>query len=245
MIRMKIVAVIPSRYGSTRLPGKPLIDICGKPMLWWVYHQAKKVGGFAGVYVATDDERIEAICKEYGMDVLMTGGHEQAIGRVCEVSQYVDADYYVMICGDEPLITPEAIELIFPDEVVEEPIMFGFMKPIKDPVELIDTSNLKVVVNDKNEGMFVSRSPIPYPQKTVLFDYKKAVGVMCFNKAALDFFAKTPIGNLERVEEYAPLRFMENGIKVKYKYVYEESLSVDTLRDLEKVRKMMEEKIKK
>lgn len=240
---MKIVGVIPARYGSTRLPGKPLLDICGKPMLWWVYHQAKKVEEFAEIYVATDDERIETMCHEYGMNVVMTGEHSRHIGRIQEVSQSVSADYYVCICGDEPLITPESIKVIFPDELHEEPIMYGLMKPIKDPVELIDTANLKVVVNCKNEGMLISRSPIPYPQKTVLFEYKKTVGVQCFNKAALDFFVNTPMSELEKIEDSAPLRFMENGVKVQYKYVYEESLSVDTLRDLEKIRKMMQEKL--
>lgn len=240
---MKIVGVIPSRYGSTRLPGKPLLDICGKPMLWWVYYQAKKVKEFDNVYVATDDKRIEAMCHEYGMNVVMTGEHPRHIDRIQEVSQTVSADYYVCICGDEPLITPEAIKIIFPEAIHEEPIMYGLMKPIHDPVELIDPANLKVVVNHKNEGMMISRSPIPYPQKTVLFEYNKAVGVQCFNKAALDFFVNTPMGALEKIEDSAPLRFMENGVKVQYKYVYEESLSVDTLRDLEKIRKMMQEKL--
>lgn len=242
---MKIVGVIPARYGSTRLPGKPLLDICGKPMLWWVYHQAMKVEGFDGVYVATDDKRIENMCHEYGMNVVMTKEHPRHIDRIQEVSQRVEADYYVCICGDEPLITPEAIQIIFPEELHDEPIMFGLMKPIKDPVELMDTGNLKVVVNFKNEGMLISRSPIPYPQKTVMFNYKKAVGVQCFNKAALDFFVNTPMSPLEKIEDSAPLRFMENGVKVQYKFVYEESLSVDTQRDIEKVRIMMQERIER
>lgn len=244
--KMKIVAVVPARYGSTRLPGKPLIDICGKPMLWWTYHQAQKVEEFAGVYVATDDERVADMCRQYDMKVFMTDKHERLMGRIWEVSNLVEADYYVCICGDEPLIEPGSIRAILPDVLIkDEPIMFALMKPIHDPVELMDTANQKVVVNSRNEGIMISRMPIPCPYKTILFEYKKTVGVQCYNKECLDFFVSTPESNLERIEDIAPLRLIENGVKIKYKCVYEESLSVDTVRDVEKVRKMMKEKLAK
>lgn len=244
--KMKIVAVIPARYSSSRLPGKPMIDICGKPMLWWTYHQTKKVKEFAEVYVATDDERIVAMCEQYDMNVYMTGKHERLQSRIWEVSNKVEADYYVCVCGDEPLIEPKSIRTILPDVLIkDEPVMFALMKPIHDPVELMDTANHKVVVNNKNEGILISRMPIPCPYKTVMFEYKKTVGVQCYNKKCLDFFVSTPESALEKIEDIAPLRLIENGVKIKYKCVYEESLSVDTVRDVEKVRKMMEEKLKK
>lgn len=243
--KIKMVAVIPARYDSSRLPGKPMIDICGKPMLWWTYHQAKKVEEFAEVYVATDDERVADMCRKYDMNVCMTGKHDRLMGRIWEVSNAIEADYYVCICGDEPLIEPKSIHAVLPDVLIkDEPVMFALMKPIHDPVELMDTANQKVVVNNKNEGVMISRMPIPCPYKTVMFEYKKTVGVQCYNKKCLDFFVSTPESPLERVEDIAPLRLIENGVKIKYTCVYEESLSVDTTRDVEKVREMMDEKLK-
>ena len=101
---LKILGVIPSRYGSTRFPAKPLSDICGKPMVWYVYQQAKKVKGLSDVVVATDDERIVDVCKKYDMNVIMTSNrHKTPNDRVWEVSTKIDADIYVCINGDEPL----------------------------------------------------------------------------------------------------------------------------------------------
>ena len=95
---MKIVAVIPARYKSTRLPGKPLADICGKPMIWWVYNQVKKVKEFKDIFVATDDERIKETCEKYNIKVIMTrDNHPDHISRVQEVSEKIEADYYVCI----------------------------------------------------------------------------------------------------------------------------------------------------
>ena len=102
---MKIVGVIPARYGSTRMPGKPLMDICGHPMIWWIYQNVIKVKGFDEIYIATDDERIKAVCEEFGAKVIMTTSDCSClIGRVYQVSQVVDADYYVTVNGDEPIL---------------------------------------------------------------------------------------------------------------------------------------------
>ena len=107
---MKVIGVIPARYQSVRLPGKPLADICGKPMVWWVYQQAKKVKRLDSVYVATDDERIEEICKRFSMPVIMTtSAHPTGSDRLAEVAQKIEADIYVTIQGDEPLLEPETI----------------------------------------------------------------------------------------------------------------------------------------
>ena len=123
---MNIVAVIPARYASTRLPGKPLADILGKPMIWWVYQQVMKVKEFAGVYVATDDERIEKVCKSYGMSVVMTSqACSNHIIRVQEFSEKVFADYYICVNGDEPMIDAESIKKILPERVRKEPYFCG------------------------------------------------------------------------------------------------------------------------
>lgn len=236
---MRIVGVIPARYGSSRFPGKPLQDICGKPMLWWVYNQAVKVNGLDSVYVATDDERIENLCKSYDMNVVMTGEHSTHIARVHELSEKVRADYYVNINGDEPLIEPETIEAIIPDNPSEKPKVFGLMKILKDPVELIDPTNIKVAANKDGYALYISRAPIPHPYKTILFEYKKAIGVECWNKAALELFVNSEPGVMETIEDLVALRFFENGCPMHYTLVESNSLSVDTPKDLEKVREIM------
>ena len=241
---MKVIGVIPARYGSSRFPGKPLQDICGKPMLWWVYHQAIKVKELHGVYVATDDERIVELCNQYGMNVVMTGEHSTHIARVHELSTKVDADYYVNVNGDEPLIEPETIRAIIPNEPSEEPKVFGLMKVIRDPVELIDPTNIKVACNKDGVALYISRAPIPHPYKTILFEYKKAIGVECWNKAALELFVNSEPGVMEKIEDLVALRFFENGCPMKYTLVESNSLSVDTPKDLEKVRLIMKDYLK-
>ncbi|MGM5483426.1 MAG: 3-deoxy-manno-octulosonate cytidylyltransferase [Nanobdellota archaeon] len=240
---MKIVAVIPARYKSTRFEGKPLADICGKPMIWWVYHQAKKVKELDEIYVATDDERIEKVCKEYNMNVIMTSDkHLTPTDRIQEVSTKINADYYISINGDEPLISPETIKEIIPTKPnKDEQIVSNIITTIKDPVEAIDPSNLKVVMNSKGDGIYISRAPIPYPGGSINYSYKKHVGVYAFNKQALDFYVKTERGPIEIIENIDLLRFIENKKNINFVDLSCDTLSVDTKKDLDKVI----EKIKK
>lgn len=118
---MKVIGVIPARYASSRFPGKPLADICGKPMIWWVYNQVTQVKEFSDVYIATDDERIAECCKQYNMKYVMTGTDTpNHIHRIWEVTELVEADYYISINGDEPLISPENISQAFPDRIIND-----------------------------------------------------------------------------------------------------------------------------
>ena len=236
---MKIIGAIPARYGSSRFPGKPLQDICGKPMLWWVYQQASKVEEFEQVVVATDDQRIADLCEQYDMNYVMTGEHSTHIARIHEVSTKIDADYYVNINGDEPLIEKETIQAIIPKEASDAPKVFGLMKILRDPVELIDPTNIKVAANKDGVALYISRAPIPHPYKTILFEYKKAIGVECWNKAALELFVNSEPGVMEQIEDLVALRFFENGVPMHYTLVESNSLSVDTPKDLEKVRKLV------
>lgn len=235
---MKIIAIIPARFQSTRLPGKPLADICGKPMLWWVYHRVSQIKEFDSVFCAIDDERIKSACEEFGMKYVMTrNDHPEHISRIHEVSTMVDADYYVCINGDEPLISKECILPVLPSEVCNEPYFGGAMRLLSDPAETIDFAKIKLVISEKTgRCLYMSRTPVPYPRGTLLFHYKKYVGVECFNKQALDFFVSTPMGDLERIEDIDHLRFLENGIDLHFTQVESESISVDTPKDLEKVR---------
>ena len=238
---MKIIAVIPARYSSTRFPGKPLADICGKPMLWWVYQRVSKINDFDEVVCAIDDERIKEICERYEMNYVMTKNtHPEHISRIHEVSEKIDADYYMCINGDEPLISQECILPIIPTEKHDGPYFGGAMRVLTDPAETIDFAKIKLVVSEQTgKCLYMSRTPVPYPRGTLLFKYNKYVGVECFNKEALNFFVSTPMNDVERIEDIDHLRFLANGIDLHFHYVESESISVDTPKDLEKIIKVL------
>ena len=243
---MKIIAVIPARYSSTRFPGKPLMDICGKPMLWWVYTRAKKIDAFSDVFCAIDDKKVQKICDELGMKYVMTrSNHPDHISRIQEVSAMVEADYYICINGDEHLITEGCIVPVIPTGIHAEPYFGGAMRNITDPAEVIDPANIKLVISNNGKCIYMSRIPVPYPKGTLNVVYKKYVGVECFNKDALDYFVSTPMGAVEKAEDIDHLRFLENGIELNFSLVDSDSISVDTPKDLDFVRNKMNEVLKK
>lgn len=240
-IEMKIIGVIPARYKSSRFPGKPLADICGKPMIWWVYRQVSKISVFDEVICAIDDLRIQEVCEQYKINYILTkNNHPEHISRIHEVSTKISADYYMCINGDEPLISEECILPVIPKEIVSGPYFGGAMRILTDPAETIDFSKIKLVISEQTgKCLYMSRSPIPYPRGTLFFNYKKYVGVECFNREALEFFVNTPKGDLEKIEDIDHLRFLEHGIDLHFNYVKSDSISVDTPKDLEKVCMMM------
>lgn len=241
---MRVIGVIPARYESSRFPGKPLADICGKPMIWWVYQQVKKVKGLADVFVAIDDVRVESVCRKYGIKFILTSNkHPDHISRIHEVSTKIESDYYVCINGDEPLIDPESISKIFPRKKHEGFYFGGAMRNLTDPAETIDISNIKLVVSSNGSCMYMSRAPMPFPKGTLFFHYNKYVGIECFTKDALDFFVSMPMGKYEKIEDIDHLRFLENGKKLFFTSVETESISVDTPKDLEKARAIMQREI--
>lgn len=231
---MKILGVIPARYASSRLPGKPLTDILGKPMVWWVYQAAKQSPLLNDLVVATDDERILAVCKEHGMNAVMTrADHDTPTSRIQEVSCLIQADLYLQIMGDEPLIDPKAFELILPKELPDDPYyVAGVTNRMEHPADVIDFSNQKVVCNARREILLISRSPIPYPKGTADFEYEKITGIQLFSKKALDFYAATPKSALEKAEENDLMRFIENGHTVHAVLSPYKTVSVDTPKDV-------------
>nr|WP_288723699.1 3-deoxy-manno-octulosonate cytidylyltransferase [uncultured Sellimonas sp.] len=239
---MNIIAIIPARYQSSRFPGKPLADICGKPMIWWVHNQVKKVKEINEVYVATDDNRIAEVCKAHDIKYVMTrNDHATSTERVYEVAQKISSDFYIVINGDEPLIDPEVIRAIIPvSEPIEEFYVSNLMTEIKSPVEAIDFTNIKVVTDEESNALFFSRSPIPYPKSSIDYKYYKHVGVLIYDINALKFFAETSKGYNEKIEDVNELRFVEHGKKIKMIEVEAQSLSVDTPKDLEHIRVMIE-----
>lgn len=235
---MKVLAIIPARYGSSRFPGKPLSDICGKPMIWWVYNQVLKAKKITDVVVATDDTRIETTCEQFGIKCIMTlSNHKTSTERLNEVAQSIPADLYIAVNGDEPLIDPDIIDSIVPSSMPESDFyVSNLMTPIENPVEALDSSNIKIVTDEDDYALLYSRNMIPYPKSSLEYEFYKHVGVILYTKSALEFFANTPKGKLEKIEDINELRFLEHGKKIKMVKVIAHSLSVDTPMDLEHIR---------
>lgn len=235
---MKIVGVIPSRYGSSRFPGKPLADICGKPMLWWVYNQAIKVNQFDEIYVATDDERILSCCKELEIPCLLTSReHINGTERVAEVAEKIVADIFITMQGDEPLMEPFNIEKIINLMISDSDIQCATLKTAyHDPVDVINSTTPKVVSDLQGNVMLFTRSPVPYPKSSLNYKIFKPMGLYGFRKNALLSYRGLKIGPVEKAEDIELLRFIENGIKVRIIETESKTIAVDTPKDLEKVR---------
>ena len=234
---MKIICVIPARAESSRFFEKPLAQIKGKPMIQWVYEHCREVECFHEVYVATDSEKIRAACAVFGAQVIMTSPHhDTATERLYEVSTRVPADLYVMVNGDEPLLTRDSIIQCIPQHLDPDALyVSNLMTDFSNPVEVVDSTNLKIVTAEDHRCLFISRSPIPYPKGNMEYVYHKFVGVGAFTRQALLFYHNTPRGPIEKIEENDSFRFIENHVPVYYYNCHCKSLSVDTRKDIEAV----------
>jgi 3-deoxy-manno-octulosonate cytidylyltransferase (CMP-KDO synthetase) len=234
---MKIIGVIPARGGSTRFKNKPLASICAKPMVWWVHKHCTEVECFSDVFIATDSIEIKEACESFEAKVIMTSKeHDTATERLYEVAQKVDADLYVMVNGDEPVIEAKDIVKCIPEDIKPDQFyVSNLMTDFDDPVEVVDTTNLKIVTNQEGICLFISRSPIPYPRGDANYTYKKFVGVGAFTKKALQFYHETPRGPIEKIEENDSFRFIEHRKDIYYINAHCKSLSVDTPKDIERV----------
>ncbi|MDO4276028.1 MAG: 3-deoxy-manno-octulosonate cytidylyltransferase [Eubacteriales bacterium] len=247
---MKIIGVIPARYKSSRFPGKPLADICGKPMIWWVYQQCKKVEDFDGVFVATDDKQIFDTCEALGISAVMTSeSHRTGTDRIGEVARKIPADLIVNIQGDEPLLEPNTIAAAIKPFYSNSNLQISnLMTRIIDPIDVVNFTVPKVITNKEGIGVYLTRAMAPYPKGSLEFNYYKQVCVYGFKPEALQFYCDYGMtygkAKIEAVEDIEVLRFIENGFKVQYIEVDSESVAVDTPNDLEKVRKIVEKKIK-
>ena len=241
---MKTVGVIPARYNSSRLPGKPLADICGKPMVWWVYQQCLKVELLDAIYVATDDDRIKETCEKYGMKVIMTSEkHQTGSDRVGEVATKIEGDLFINIQGDEPLINPKEIEEvieIFEDKSVE---MGTLRIQIDDPNEISAYSTVKVVVDDNDDALYFSRSVIPSNKKDGSYArIFRHVGIYAYKKDFLMKFVNMTQSELELGEGIEPLRVLERGYKVRVKETHYSSVGVDYPEHIRLVEKIIKER---
>ena len=246
---MKIIGVIPARYQSSRFPDKPLADICGKPMIWWVYQQCMKVEDFDEVYVATDDDKIFSACTELGVKVIMTSDtHRTGTDRIGEVARKIPADLIVNIQGDEPLLEPATIKAaIEPFYHNPDLQISNLMAKITDPIDVVNCTVPKVITNKEGIGVYLTRATAPYPKGSLDYAYYKQVCVYGFKPEALQFYCDYGMtygkAKVEAVEDIEILRFIENGYKVQYIEVDSETVAVDTPNDLQKVRAIVEAKI--
>lgn len=240
----RFVIVIPARMQSTRLPGKPLIDLEGKSMIVRTYEQCAKAVDPEMIYVATDAEEIRSHCASHGMQVVMTSTDcLTGTDRVAEVASQVDADYYVNVQGDEPLFNPEDIKkTIACIDRYDGEVINGYAE-ITRSGDYMSTSVPKVVLRPDGRLLYMSRSPIPGNK---IGEYRWALRQICiyaFPKAALQDFAKqgekTP---LEAEEDIEILRFLELGYEVRMVRLSTDSIAVDHPEDAERVRAMLRQK---
>ena len=238
---MKVIGVIPARYQSSRFPGKPLADILGRPMISHVYAASSKADLLDKVIVATEDQRIADVCSNLSIPWVMTSSdHPTGTDRVAEVAQIEDADLYVNIQGDEPMIQPDTINAAV-QPFLDDPniLVSNLCARIVEPDELVDSNVIKVVRSPDSYGVYLSRLPIPYPRDRYDISYFKQVCVYGFRKEPLIQFLDRGQTFLERTEGIELLRFLELGIKVKFREVFGGTAAVDTLADLRRVNEMM------
>lgn len=238
---MKILAVIPARYASTRLPGKPLISIAGKPMIERVWEQARGASLISEVLVATDDERIAKAVNSFGGEAVFTrSDHRSGTERVAEVAAaHPDAEIVVNIQGDMPLIEPHAIDAAIEAVRGEEDVRMGTLAvPITNPAEIMDPNVVKTVLDFDGNALYFSRAPIPWVrdrQGPVHAKHLKHLGLYVFRREALLEFATFPQGDLERIEQLEQLRWLENGYRIRVVETECKSVEVDTPEDVKRV----------
>jgi 3-deoxy-manno-octulosonate cytidylyltransferase (CMP-KDO synthetase) len=238
---MKVLGIIPARYGSTRFPGKPLAVLAGKPMVQWVYERATQAELLSEVIVATDDERIFKAVKKFGGRVVMTRpDHPSGSDRIAEVAAKSDAEIIVNIQGDEPLIEPTAIDLGVKILLDHPAAQVGtLVRPIRNTADLRNPNIVKVALAQDNTALYFSRSPIPFCRGAQTeaewlqqHAYFKHIGLYIFQRSMLLQFVKWPPGGLERVESLEQLRLLEHGVKIHVAVTEYEARSVDTVDDL-------------
>ena len=241
----KVIVVIPARYGSTRLAGKPLIPLAGKPMIQLVYERAKLAARVNRVIVATDDERIVKAIEAFGGEARMTRSeHRTGTERVAEVAAREQGDVFVNVQGDEPLLDPNAIDVAV-NSLLEEPqaSISTVATPIKTPGDIMDPNVVKAVLDFDGNAIYFSRAPIPWVRDTaskIQVRHLKHLGLYVFQRDALLEYPTLPQGELERVEQLEQLRWMENGWKIRVAEVEHDAISVDVPKDVARVERLLQ-----
>jgi 3-deoxy-manno-octulosonate cytidylyltransferase (CMP-KDO synthetase) len=238
----KIAVVIPARFASERLPGKPLAEIAGRPMILHVVERCRRARGIAELVVATDDARVVEAVRPSGVRVELTSAEcPSGTDRVAEVAKRLDADAFINVQGDEPLLEPGAVEELAACLRTGIP-MATLCRPARDGEDLENPALVKVVLDHRGDALYFSRSPIPCyrdgrPKNALSFVH---VGVYGYQRDFLFQFAALPQGRLERAERLEQLRALEHGHKIRVLPTPYNSMSVDTAEDLARVRELVE-----
>lgn len=232
--------VIPARYGSTRLPGKPLADICGKPMVQHVVERAWQVPDVCAVLVATDDARVAQAVRAFGGQCVMTSeDHVSGTDRLAEAVTGLAADICINLQCDEPLVRPADIAGLLRGMRADPGVQVGTLCHILPASEAADPDTVKVVVANNGDALYFSRSPIPYPRERGKARYLKHVGIYAYRRDVLDAYAGLPQPPLEQAEKLEQLRLLAAGLRIRAYPVDPTGPGVDTPASLERVRRLM------
>ncbi|MEX0966961.1 MAG: 3-deoxy-manno-octulosonate cytidylyltransferase [Bacteroidia bacterium] len=240
---MKIIAIIPARFGSSRFPGKPLALLSGKPVIQWVYEAAKRSASLNAVVVATDHADIYAQVRQFGGEAVLTGTHHLSGTDRCAEALLKSGkqfDAVINIQGDEPFIDPEQIDLLA--SLLKNPLVkiATLIQPLKDPKLLSDPNIVKVVINAKNEALYFSRTPIPFVRGQAhaawmeKVQYFRHLGIYGFRSHILQQIVNLPPSKLEEAEALEQLRWLEHGYSIHTAMTSQDSLAIDTPEDLAK-----------
>ena len=241
----QVVVVIPSRYAATRLPGKPLVNLAGKPMVQRVYEQAKLAQTVHRVLVATDDQRIVDAVLAFGGEARMTrSDHRTGTERIAEVAAHEPGDVFVNVQGDEPLIDPVAIDTAVAALLEDPPAQIATVAtPIRHVPDIMDPNVVKTVLDFDSNALYFSRAPVPWvrdTQQKVHVKYWKHLGLYVFQRDALLEYPTLPQGELEKIEQLEQLRWLENGWKIRVAEVAHDAVSVDVPEDVTRVEKLLQ-----
>jgi 3-deoxy-manno-octulosonate cytidylyltransferase (CMP-KDO synthetase) len=236
---MKVVAVIPARLASSRLPRKMLREIAGEPLLARVYQSVRRCTMLDQVVVATDSEEILQFCRQRGFVARMTSpAHRSGTERVHEISTVISSDVYLNVQGDEPLTRPEHIESLL--QVMRgQGVEVGTLKTPAAEIDVNNPSAVKVVADAAGRALYFSRATIPFDRDAAKPQYYKHLGFYGYRKTALDQFVRWPESSLERAERLEQLRFLENGASIFVGETPFDTVGVDTEEDLQRVQEIL------
>lgn len=236
---MNVVAVIPARLASTRLPRKMLREIAGVPLLARVYEGVRRASSLAEVIVATDSDEIRSFCEQQRFNVQMTStAHRSGTERVHEIATVIAGDVYLNVQGDEPLTRPEQIESLIA-LMRNSNAEVGTLKTAAANVDLNNPSAVKVVTDISGRALYFSRATIPHDRDGVRPQYFKHLGFYAYRKEALDKFVSWPESSLERSERLEQLRFLENGVPIYVAETPFDTVGIDTEEDLRRVEEIL------
>ena len=245
MNSMKIIAVIPARYASTRFPAKLMQDLGGKTVINRTYQAALETKLFDEVFVVTDSNLIfDEITQHGGKAIMSKKEHESGSDRIAEAVEDLDVDIVINVQGDEPFIDKKPLEQlieVFKEDISKRVDLASLMFEIDEIHEIENPNNVKVITDKEGFALYFSRSVIPYPREVgVGVRYMKHVGIYAFRKQALMDFYRLPMGILEASEKLEQLRYLENGKRIKMVETTHGSIGIDTPEDLEKARRLIE-----